>query len=284
MTPSLTMLLLVGVLVGTGVYLMLERSLTRVVLGFILFGNGANLLILLAAGEPGRPPLTDGVNLSAEGMTDPLPQALVLTAIVITFGLTAFLLAMIYRSWRLARQDVVQDDEEDIRIASDKDRDATAREAGTSSGDYDDTEFGDEAERPVDDAPDLDEDGTPAERAAVLAQEAEAAEARVEIGEEPEPGVPESQPDLGGADEGELADAAEAANDPEDADAPGDSRAAPGASRDGEEIPAEPADTEAARQGEPEAGAGQAADADDTAAGPAHDSPGDDPEREGRGG
>ena len=50
-------------------------------------------------------------------MSDPLPQALILTAIVITFGISAFLLAMIYRSWRLARNEVVGDDEEDRRVA-----------------------------------------------------------------------------------------------------------------------------------------------------------------------
>ena len=50
-------------------------------------------------------------------MSDPLPQALVLTAIVITFGVTAFLLAMAYRSWQLAGSEVVGDDEEDRRVA-----------------------------------------------------------------------------------------------------------------------------------------------------------------------
>jgi multicomponent Na+:H+ antiporter subunit C len=50
-------------------------------------------------------------------MSDPLPQALILTAIVITFGLAAFLLALIYRSWRLVRQEVIEVDEEDRRVA-----------------------------------------------------------------------------------------------------------------------------------------------------------------------
>jgi hypothetical protein len=51
-------------------------------------------------------------------MNDPLPQALILTAIVITFGVTAFILAMIYRSWRLAQGDLVVDDVDDRRVAS----------------------------------------------------------------------------------------------------------------------------------------------------------------------
>ena len=116
MSVSFIMVLAMGVLFAAGIYLMLERSLTRVLLGFILLGNGVNLLIILTAGR-GSPPLTDGKNLSTEGMSDPLPHALILTAIVITFGVSAFLLAIIYRSWRLVRQEVVGVDEEDRRVA-----------------------------------------------------------------------------------------------------------------------------------------------------------------------
>jgi multicomponent Na+:H+ antiporter subunit C len=58
-------------------------------------------------------------------MNDPLPQALILTAIVITFGVAAFLLAMIHRSWRLVREEVVGTDEEDRRVAA---RTATDRD------------------------------------------------------------------------------------------------------------------------------------------------------------
>nr|WP_284710996.1 Na(+)/H(+) antiporter subunit C [Brevibacterium sp. XM4083] len=155
------MVLAMGVLFACGVYLMLERSLTRVLLGFILLGNAVNLLIILTAGR-GRPPLTDGKNLSTVGMSDPLPQALVLTAIVITFAVTAFLLAMIYRSWRLVRADSLQDDAADLQVAITKMINSEA-EAGT---DYDDTEFGDEAESPIRGAVDLDDDGTPAQRKA----------------------------------------------------------------------------------------------------------------------
>jgi multicomponent Na+:H+ antiporter subunit C len=101
--------------VTAGVYLLLERSLSRVLIGVILIGNGANLLFLVAGGAAGRPPLV-GLELERE-MADPLPQAMVLTAIVITLGMTAFLLAMAYRSWQLHRHDEVQDDVEDRRIA-----------------------------------------------------------------------------------------------------------------------------------------------------------------------
>jgi multicomponent Na+:H+ antiporter subunit C len=117
-----------AVLYACGVYLLLERSLTRVLLGFLLVGNATNLLILIMAGRAGLAPIvTDGV--APEEMTDPLPQALILTAIVITFGVSAFVLALIYRSWRLAREDDVTDDADDIAmragsmIVSDEDSD-----------------------------------------------------------------------------------------------------------------------------------------------------------------
>lgn len=159
MTVPFIMVLAMGFLFACGIYLMLERSLTRVLLGFILLGNGVNLLIILTAGR-GVPPLTDGKNLSTEGMSDPLPQALILTAIVITFAVTAFLLAMIYRSWRLVRADSLQDDTADLRVAITKMIDSEAE----ASTDYDDTEFGDEAESPITGAIDLDDDGKPHER------------------------------------------------------------------------------------------------------------------------
>ncbi len=115
MTANLALVLLVGVLFGTGVYLLLERSLSRVLIGILLMGNGANILLLVAGGKAGGPPII-GTGPEEE-MADPLPQALVLTAIVITLGMTAFLLAMAYRSWQLHGHDEVQDDLEDARIA-----------------------------------------------------------------------------------------------------------------------------------------------------------------------
>lgn len=113
MTPSFILLAAIAVLFATGVTLLLERTLTRILLGVILLGNGANLVILLGA-KPGGPPII-GVTDPRE-MTDPLPQAMILTAIVITLGMTAFLLALAYRSWRLEGHDEVQDDIEDRRI------------------------------------------------------------------------------------------------------------------------------------------------------------------------
>ena len=111
--PTLVLVLAVGVLVAAGVTLLLERSLTRILLGIILLGNGVNLLILLG-GRAGAAPF---VGSSPQGeMSDALPQAMVLTAVVITFGLTAFLLAVAYRSWYTSGDDEVQDDLEDRQI------------------------------------------------------------------------------------------------------------------------------------------------------------------------
>ena len=115
MTVSLVLVIVMAALIASGVYLLLERSLTRVVLGFLLIGNGVNLLILIMAGRPGIAPIVaDGV--APDEYTDPLPQALILTAIVITFAVSAFLLALIYRSWRLANADDVSDDVDDVAL------------------------------------------------------------------------------------------------------------------------------------------------------------------------
>ena len=115
MSVSLVLLVVMAVLYACGVYLLLERSMTRVLLGFLLVGNATNLLILIMAGKAGLAPIvTDGV--TPDEMTDPLPEALILTAIVITFGVSAFLMALIYRSWRLAREDDLHDDADDIAM------------------------------------------------------------------------------------------------------------------------------------------------------------------------
>ncbi|GAA2444252.1 sodium:proton antiporter [Agromyces soli] len=116
MTASLTLVVLMAVLFGAGITIMLERSLTRVLIGFLLVGNAVNILIFLMSGAPGLAPLlSDGV--TADEISDPVPQAFVLTAIVINLGITAFMLALIYRSWWLARLgekgDLV-DDEDDL--------------------------------------------------------------------------------------------------------------------------------------------------------------------------
>ena len=112
MDVSITLIVVMAVLFASGVYAMLERSLTRVLIGFLLLGNATNLLLLIVMGVPGNAPF-----FGEEGdLSDPLPQALTLTAIVITFAVSAFLLALIYRSWQLGQADVVTDDEDDIAV------------------------------------------------------------------------------------------------------------------------------------------------------------------------
>ncbi|GGR12753.1 sodium:proton antiporter [Agromyces mediolanus] len=116
MTASLTLVVLMAVLFGAGITIMLERSLTRVLIGFLLVGNAVNILIFLMSGAPGLAPLLSD-DVTADDISDPVPQAFVLTAIVINLGITAFMLALIYRSWWLARLgekgDLV-DDEDDL--------------------------------------------------------------------------------------------------------------------------------------------------------------------------
>lgn len=121
MTVSFVLIIVMAVLFACGVYAMLERSLTRVLIGFLLLGNATNLLLLIMMGEPGIAPFFGGETVNGAGdgtehMSDPLPQALTLTAIVITFGVSAFLLALIYRSWQLGQADTVEDDAEDIAL------------------------------------------------------------------------------------------------------------------------------------------------------------------------
>lgn len=105
-----------AIVFGCGTYLLLQRELTRIILGLALLAHGANLFILLGAGRRGDPTFVG--DESSSTLLDPLPQAFVLTAIVITFGVTTFLLGLAYRSWVLTRDDEVQDDLEDRRVAA----------------------------------------------------------------------------------------------------------------------------------------------------------------------
>jgi multicomponent Na+:H+ antiporter subunit C len=88
-----------GVLYAAGIYLMMRRRLAQLIIGLGLLSNGTNLLIFTAGGlTRARPPvLLDGASALVEPYADPVPQALVLTAIVIGFGLTAFSLVLAHR-------------------------------------------------------------------------------------------------------------------------------------------------------------------------------------------
>ena len=122
---------LVGVIFGAGIFLLLCRTPVKLIIGLVLLSNAINLLIFDAAGlTRGKPPLiADGLQQLSGATADPLPQAMVLTAIVITFGITAFLLALALRSYLLTGSDAVEDDIEDRRIGR-SGRSGSEREAG----------------------------------------------------------------------------------------------------------------------------------------------------------
>lgn len=94
--------LAIGVVIAAAVYLFLSRDLPRMLLGFVLLGTGVNLSILLAGRiGPITPALiADGTDILASHAANPLPQALILTAIVIGFGLAAFALMLALQAWR----------------------------------------------------------------------------------------------------------------------------------------------------------------------------------------
>lgn len=113
---SVAMIFAVAGLVAAGTFLVTSRSLSRIVLGFALLGHAAVLALLAAGGPAGSPPIVDGEPVA--DTSNPLPQALSLTAIVISFGLTLFVLALARRQQFLTGDDLVEDDVEDRRIAT----------------------------------------------------------------------------------------------------------------------------------------------------------------------
>lgn len=134
MTVSLAAL--VGVLYACGTYLLLQRVLSRIIMGLALLGHGSVILLQTVGGRAGAPPIV-GPEDDAGAISAPLPQALGLTAIVISFGMTAFLLALAYRGWLATGNDEVQDDIEDRRIArtiANAEGHFTERDAGDAAG------------------------------------------------------------------------------------------------------------------------------------------------------
>lgn len=113
---SLVLALTTAILFSLGTWLLLQRSLTRIVIGLGLIGHGANLLLLQTGERRGVAPFVG--SMAGKTVADPMPQALALTAIVISFGVGAFLLALAYRSWQLTGDDLVEDDLDDRRIAA----------------------------------------------------------------------------------------------------------------------------------------------------------------------
>jgi len=114
---SVAILLAIGTLTAVGIYLITARSLSRILLGFSLLGHAAVLALIGVGGAAGEPPIA-GVADPSE-TANPLPQALALTAIVIGFGLSLFLLALARRQQLFIGDDLVEDDLEDQRVGSD---------------------------------------------------------------------------------------------------------------------------------------------------------------------
>jgi multicomponent Na+:H+ antiporter subunit C len=104
---ELLLAITIGILYASGIYMILRRSLVKLILGLILLGNGANILIfLLGRITKGRPPIIDeGSKILTEIYADPVPQALILTAIVISFGLQAFAIVLVKRVYKVVGTD-----------------------------------------------------------------------------------------------------------------------------------------------------------------------------------
>jgi multicomponent Na+:H+ antiporter subunit C len=102
---EIVLAIVVGILYAAGVYMLLRRSVLKFIIGIIFLSNATNLLIILAAGVvPGNPAFVSE-ELPAREMPDPLPQALVLTAVVIGLGIITFTLALKYKYFSLTGSD-----------------------------------------------------------------------------------------------------------------------------------------------------------------------------------
>lgn len=97
----------VGGLYASGIYLMLRRSLVKLVIGLVLLSHGANLLIFTIGGlaRVSAPIVLEGETQPPAPFADPLPQALILTAIVISFGVTAFAVVLLQRAYQAVGND-----------------------------------------------------------------------------------------------------------------------------------------------------------------------------------
>ncbi len=117
---ELLLIILIGILYGSGIYMLLRRSMVKLLIGVMLLGNGANILIfLLGRITKGKPPVIEEASkVFTDIYADPIPQALILTAIVISFGLQAFAIVLLKRVYVLVNSDDLDDlntpEEEDI--------------------------------------------------------------------------------------------------------------------------------------------------------------------------
>ncbi len=108
---ELLLIILIGILYATGIFMMLRRSMVKLLIGLILLGNGANMLIFLLGGiTKGKPPIIGESEKILSGIyADPIPQSLILTAIVISFGLQSFAIVLLKRVYVLIETDDLND-------------------------------------------------------------------------------------------------------------------------------------------------------------------------------
>lgn len=105
----LVLAVVIGVLWATSIYMLVRRSIVRLLIGLVLLGHASNLLLLVVNGpQPHRPPLVRSVADDAADLADPLPQSLVLTAIVISFSLNALAVGIVRRTHEVFDTDDVQ--------------------------------------------------------------------------------------------------------------------------------------------------------------------------------
>ncbi|WP_121665891.1 Na+/H+ antiporter subunit C [Mesonia aquimarina] len=104
---ELLLAIMTGVLYAAGLYMILRRSLVKLIIGLIIISNGANLLIfLLGRITKGHPPIIpEDAKMFSEIYADPVPQALILTAIVISFGLQSFAIILVKRAYKVVNTD-----------------------------------------------------------------------------------------------------------------------------------------------------------------------------------
>lgn len=104
---QLVFAVIAGVLFAAGFYMMLRRSVLKLAIGLALIGHAANLTIFVAGGltRARAAIVPPGADALASGVADPLPQALILTAIVISFGVVAFTIVLISAASRAAGTD-----------------------------------------------------------------------------------------------------------------------------------------------------------------------------------
>lgn len=117
---ELLLIIVLGLLYAGGIYLILRRSMVKLLLGIMLLGNATNILIfVLGSIVKGKPPVIDANHNILQGIyADPVPQSLILTAIVISFALTAFAIVLLKRVYALLQTDDLDNlntpEEEDI--------------------------------------------------------------------------------------------------------------------------------------------------------------------------